>query len=194
MTMDIRTILWTGGMDSTFLVLQSAHDDHAVQPVYVAVSPTKSIRDAEVRRAVLGTMPERLASRIGKEIVVAPPEVYADIRNLRLGLIETWITVGGRDDQFPYNQVVAVAVARLLGSTVYVGTCSDDRCRGADWGESNAVMMPLRHVRKADMVREAAAKGWLPILATTHSCIMLGTEHCGSCVECLKRKNAGMTL
>ena len=115
-----KNLLWTGGMDSTFLMLRFLDAGDSVQPVYAAIMSTVAETDLAVRRIVLAAIPVSMASRIPAEIIVQPTDIYPLLQQIRLDLIQAGVSIGDRDDQFGYNDVATVAVAQLLGKPVQV--------------------------------------------------------------------------
>ena len=184
-----RCILWTGGMDSTFLLVKLVSEGVEVRPVYIALTMTD--RDLAVQTAVREQLPGWAA--LPETEIFDGRGLYEHMRAIRLDLVQMGCSIGHRDSQIPYQSMAAAGLSRAINQTVYLGNCADDRCRQADWLARNGVEMPLRHMHKTEMVSIAASGGWLDVLAATHSCVRRATmEHCGACIECAKRKKSGV--
>ena len=183
-------VLWTGGMDSTFLLLKLISEDVSVRPIHIALTPA-TIRDLAVQAAVREQLPKWAA--LPETEVIDGRNLYDQMRAVRLELAQIGCSIGHRESQIPYQSMAAAGLSRAINQMVYLGNCADDRCRQAEWLARNGVEMPLRYTHKTEMVSIATSGGWLNVLAATHSCIRRATmEHCGSCVECVKRKKSGV--
>ena len=185
-------ILWTGGMDSTFLVLRSLLEGKRVVPVYVLMVDTRHIAEKRVMGRVKKLFPESFLASMQETITLYPEQIVPIVNGMRAGLSDNGVSFGSHNHQISLNSVWQAAGAKYLETDLYSGCCADDRCRGWEWQETNGVKMPLRQVRKSEMVVEAHRNSWIPILRETVSCIRTWESNCGQCVECQKRRKAGM--
>jgi hypothetical protein len=204
-------LLWTGGWDSTFRLLQLLFDERTnVQPWYLVHEERPSVpweyeAMGQIRKALENAMPgarKRLRpTRVVDVGSLAPaPDLTAMACRLRLGSQYEWLPRFAREYgldgleisvEFRPGRVQAM-LAPLLVESVGPGglTLRVDPDHIADGDPDlalfSAFSFPLIRVTKQEMLREARARRWEPLLALTWFCHNPKKGRpCGSCTPCL---------
>jgi hypothetical protein len=178
-------VLWSGGFDSTFLVLELLREGRLVCPVVMADDPTwnKRRQEGAARRYVADLLPADWRAKLAPEEVV-PFAAFQSRMTIREQEAhgEAW-------DFSPQTPALA-AVADLAGPLLAGYVAEDDAVRGGSVTllHRAGVATPLQGWTKLDLVAQAERRGWLPILDRTWSCEEAsGRTPCGWCVPCLLR-------
>jgi hypothetical protein len=193
-------VLWTGGWDSTYRVLDLVLvEQRAVQPIYVAdprrrstsreLAAISSIRTAVLARcpAAEGLLPQ---PEVVDRLAIPPdPEVTAAYERM------TKIAHLGTQ----YEWLARLRRHRKLDG-IELSIHNDDRAavfqrdvRSADFDlVLGGYGFPLLGLTKLDMQREAMAKGFADLMEMTWFCHGAGKVPCGRCAPCRFSIKEGM--
>jgi 7-cyano-7-deazaguanine synthase in queuosine biosynthesis len=191
-----RTILWTGGFDSTWLVVDSLLRGEAVRAVawlggsrYV-LPRDKARNEAAARARIEHALPAALARRLDVE-------VHRDNQVDGEAMSAVWNELWGAAPGVwwsPQNAILGMLPA-VLGGPVAAGLVADDPT-AAQAGvlrvlREHGVELPIVERRKAELLDDARARGFDELLALTWSCEGSGplasTTGCGECGPCRER-------
>lgn len=207
------TLLWTGGWDSTFRLLQLLHDTEVqIQPLYL-VDEVRSSTPTEIN--VMRTLRRAIATAWPDESKRLRPTEYGSYRATRIvpKYKEMWEALKERGRvglQYPVlgsyavqnglDQVELCIEARENGpSTIHsilqpvveqtitaggtLPSVSDER-NGPE-ALFRPFVFPVMHYTKRDMEEEARQRSWMPILRKTWFCFdpVMGFA-CGECPPC----------
>lgn len=206
-------LLWTGGWDSTFRLLQLLFDsDVEVQPWYLldrprVSTPREQRAMADILEALRKAEPARAARvrpvrTVTVDTLQPAPDVSEMASRLRLGSQYEWLARFAREYGLDGLELSVESrpgrVQAMLGPVLdlvptpagMVPRVSTKRiAAGAE--DSDLLLFapfafPIIHVTKRGMLEEARRRGWEPYLAHTWFCHKpKGGRPCGSCDPCL---------
>ena len=203
-------LLWTGGWDSTFRLLQLVVEERrVVQPVYIedAARPSTAVEIAtmaRLREAIAARYPYARALLLPTQFhraweLPADPAVEAAYAQLQgaIGVQYAWLARFRRAGRFPGLELCIhrddKAHAVLVGCVVAEGegAARSWRCDPARPGSAPHTLFegfrfPLFEMTKLDMARMARERGWHGLMAMTWFCHRpRGGQPCGCCNPCL---------
>jgi 7-cyano-7-deazaguanine synthase in queuosine biosynthesis len=180
-------LFFSGGFDSTFVLLWYHSRGHNIQPVYIL--------NCDNRRNVTEEL--RVIQNMGKMLGI-PPVMVLDASNLVLDQdvvdeCQYWYSRGvfhKKMNQFGYM----VQTARKLGSKVMTGFTGDsfaymNKIYKPEYsGVFSILENPVIHLTKDEMYKIAVREGYDHILRGTISCWSpINGKPCGQCDMCLER-------
>ncbi len=183
----MRYLYWSGGFDSTFVLLWYITRGIPIQPVYIL--------NCDNRRNVSEEL--RVMDKIGASLKL-PPKILVNARNLVLDqdIIDEcrcWHSKGvfhKKMNQFGYM----AQMARELGSKVLTGFTGDsfaymNKIFGPSYsGVFSILKNPTIHLTKEEMYNIAKKEGYAHILRETISCWRpIRGQPCGECEMCMER-------
>lgn len=189
-----RTILWTGGLDSTYLVVDALLAGDTVSALTwtgggrLRVPVAKASNEAEARARVTGLLPAELLPRLSAE-TFSDRQVDAHFDHAYAEMLHAvpdhWWS--------PQNYVLA-ALARVVGRAE-AGLVADDptaRLPGITAILGRDLDLPLLGRRKRDLYADARARGFAGVLDATWTCEWVGRAEaaCGTCKACELRRHA----
>ena len=217
-----RRILWTGGWDSSFLLLDAVLTrGHAVAPLYVN-SATRRSTGAELdamermRAAVARDFGTAAAGRIAplavfaQDDIPAAPDIdaaAAEIRRIKpdfgvqypwLAAFARWQNLDGAEmalHGFPESPSATMTLLTPYLETTPEGIRVAPAHRDGPWGVMfGAFAFPLKGLTKPDMATMARAGGFLDVLELARFCHRsgIGDAPCGVCVPCQDAMGMGM--
>lgn len=180
-------VLWSGGFDSTFLVLDLLRTGFRVHPVVLVDSPEwqKRQREAAARHRIRWALPREYAGRLGREEVLDWPE-WVD----RFEVLDQ--AAQHRYPEGYSSQIPMLAAAAKLTGPVLSGYLEDDgavRRGDVTMLLEAGIGCPMISLTKPQLLARAARHGYGPLLDLTWSCegasALVGP--CGECDPCLQR-------
>jgi 7-cyano-7-deazaguanine synthase in queuosine biosynthesis len=213
-------LLWTGGWDSTFRLLQLLWLQHRrVQPVYlidpgrrstaVEIETMQKIRD-RLRREPAATADLLLPTRLGKVAELRPDaelaQAFQTVRATRfMGSQYDWLAryckqnrldrielCIHRDDKA--HPVLEPFICEIAEVTEVMVTFDERHAGTAEHALFRYFAYPLFHLSKKDMAEEARARGWTEIMCMTWFCHEPrgGRRPCGVCNPCVYTIEEGL--
>lgn len=208
-------LLWTGGWDSTFRLLQLAQDGAVIQPHYVRDPYRNSLKKEiqamnEIRLKVNERFPD---SRVRETMIIDQPEIIIcqEFVNAHKNLLSRgWI-----GSQYIYTssyirqkkiKTMELSIELLSETRHSVMPCLENtevnkegnRVIASDADEDliclfSQCSFPVLALRKMDMFKQATERGILDILNMTWFCHqpLLG-KPCGSCNPCMSTLEDGL--
>jgi 7-cyano-7-deazaguanine synthase in queuosine biosynthesis len=206
-------LLWTGGWDSTFQLMQLllVHGEQ-VEPVYL-IDPTRRSTDIElrtmdaIREAIVAQYPH-VRGALRPTIYVRVDELAPDqdIENAWHRIRRTWpigsqyawlarfckqrnlqnLELGAESTQHGASALLGEYNTETTARAGYTTYTLTPEARDGDVGVLfGACTFPLIRTTKLDMLGEAEARAWMPILRTTWFCHKpAGDRPCGICNPC----------
>jgi len=218
---DIVYILWTGGWDSTFRILQLAEKDIIVQPIYIysdrggAVNELKSIKQvicavsdnknfkAEVRNCIIFDKRVIMSEYEDKEIISARERLT---EKYNLGYQYDWFALLAKH----LNKKLEVCVELSEHSKAHRTLNNEGKL--IDIGDGRKIIdidnssedlikvfdyaiFPTLQYSKVEMKRISKEKGWYDIMKMTWFCHRpVNNKPCGNCNPCRDAMNEGMSF
>lgn len=181
-----RRVLWSGGFDSTFLVLHSLRQRRPIEAVYLQQFDDwqKQIRERRAIERVLREVPAELRRylTIGQEARLEDFwSRYSDI-DPELQALD-WTS--------PQNGYLAAVAEAVKGAAC--GLVADDSTgqqpNVLEAMKRYGLRYPLLYWKKADLLPIAAQEGFLDLLSLTWSCETheVTEAGCGTCLVCRRR-------
>jgi 7-cyano-7-deazaguanine synthase in queuosine biosynthesis len=188
--MSLMRILWSGGFDSTYLVLRALQAGQRVEPVYAwqEIDWQKQINEQEAIARVRHALPAELRRElleIHREPLSDHWSTYEEIE------VELWAAVPKGDGLSPQDAFLA-SVARRIGPIEMAVVADDPTQPGVmEILRREGVRFPLVAQSKAQILSRAVELGIEPYLRLTWSCeasvSFLGGKPCGVCEPCRHR-------
>ena len=190
MTVARKRLLWSGGFDSTYLLVSQLKAGEHIEAVYLTQDPRwqKQAREIEARQRIFHALPHELQSRL---TVHQPDPLDADVwRRWHILNVELQAITGGCSVQTA--MLAAIADQRgpvQAGIALGDGVANDPKQR--ELLREHQVEMPLVDVSKTTMYQTAQCEGWAHLLDLTWSCEAWNDEAtaapCGKCLPCQGR-------
>lgn len=196
-----RQVFWSGGFDSTALVLEHLRAGHHVVPFVIDMDPgdgpewqkTRNERDA--RERIRANLPTELQRHLDQEQLVTTDHLVTRHYRLEYELWERQIGhwQPGADPTRNRQLPMLVLAAGEIGGRVDAGFVATDRAlRDQAHQEvlANAVDVPMGQWTKFDIWLRAVRYGYAARLRQTWSCEGLndqGRIACGVCEACQHR-------
>jgi hypothetical protein len=191
----LRRILWSGGFDSTFLVLDALTRGERVEPFYVqqATEPVwqKQRRECAALESIVSRLPRGYRARLTK-LPRAPFIVYRDVWGEYRKLDKELRQIAG-DDYSPQLPLLAAVAHELHGVEMafVAGDSSIQHEASRLFMAAHQIESPLAGKHKGELLRDADHRGFGHLLRLTWSCEgdALAAEHgpCGECGPCKAR-------
>ncbi len=189
-------LLWTGGWDSSFRLLQLLLvDRRPVQPIYV-LSPTRDSAPQEIR--AMQAIRAGVLPRLEESVLLYPTEVHLErdySPSPRLAAAFEAVTAR---EHIGSQYLFLAAVAEARGwEGVEIGVISTDRWGGAEGSPASELFrfwsFPLLHLPKSEMGRIAREHGFYDLLAQRWFChTPLWDRPCGVCRPCRTAHSEGV--
>lgn len=184
-----QKVLWSGGFDSTYIVLKLISHRITVEPVYILqnLSWQKQARETAAMDRIRDMIPAELRYYLKDNTLVPIGEIRngykQEINNLHKLGIES-----GRDTSFQ-NPLLTAISSEISGLTS--GICYDDptakQTKVVEYIKGKGIALPLIETSKQQMVKDANKIGISDILLSTWSCEGYDndlTAQCGQCLPC----------
>lgn len=207
-------LLWTGGWDSTFRLLQLAHEGTEIQPHYIQEKTRDSLQKEmqamnDIRKKVNEKFPGSFVHEVElinqSEIIVFPEFTQSYKRLLSKGWIGSqYIYIASYCKQMSIPgfelSIEKLSISRNNVMPCLKNTEIDSLNRrviseGSDKDLLclfNQFAFPVLHLTKLDMLKESENMGVKEILNMTWFCHQpLFDEPCGSCNPCMSTLQAG---
>lgn len=185
-----RLVLFNGGLKSTFLASLAGREGEVVLCYFILKRRDRARLVEVARLATSFGLPFRVY-----DLVEAPPLEETLLQMLYLVLNALPIAKerqcdciyhGLSQDDDPRIVPVVDAYVKQLGALVEL---AQPLYNGKGiWLGNVAVETPLRRLDRARVIR--LGNEWNVPWGLTHSCSRNGHTHCGTCPDCLRRKNA----
>lgn len=201
-------VLWTGGWDSTFRMIQLARDGRKVQPFYVIDPFRKSTliemrRMDEIRNDLLAKYPSSEIAEVSyiKLSSINVEQKYIDAHTRLSGEHEfgwqyRWIAALSRQIS---NLELCIEKnlgdnAATLAATCYSKLMQNPKDERSDeWLIFGALKLPVINYTKPEMAKEAKRSNDLDTLNKTWFCFdPINNSPCGLCNPCKQAVNNGM--
>lgn len=214
---DIRYLFWTGGVDSTYRLIELVLDGHTVQPIYISdkidirrnseqelktmEKLIKVINDFTTAGKVLPLKNIKTVPESNKITELASIIGYGPSYKKRMG--SQYEALCRFADSFPHPIEIGIEIGgraeKLLRNRVSGagGDCKIDANKIKDFPElkiySN-MRFPLIHLTKRNIYNKAQSMGVIKILKDTFTCWYpkAGMTHCGRCEMCRARRKMGL--
>lgn len=195
-----RRILWTGGFDSTWLVIDALLSGAQVETVTLRgltqyqKTPNEDAARARIQHGLPGTLRSRLFSQ------VYDTRYESIVSEMRSPWNELWGMAGSKFEDWSEQAPLLCAIPPATGR-MEVGHVREDK--GPHWRPRWAYMnsrgldFPIEHLSKPELLRDAQNRGFSHLLAMTWSCEdTQGPESrlknpsrvaCGNCEPCEHR-------
>lgn len=187
-----RRILWTGGFDSTWLVVDALLDGYRVDAVVwrgYGMQPgwQKVDNEDEARRRITWELPGDLQRRLRERAEADYGFLYPHVRAV-------WEELHERQPVFSAQNMILAALPKLVGP-------SEAAFVSDDWEHDSAVQRevlrregvstPIADRSKRALLADAGRRGFNDLLAVTWSCEATseytGPVPCGECEPCRHR-------
>ncbi len=210
--MKVREVLWSGGFDSTALVLQALHAGDAVRPIVLEAGEVewqKLRRERRARERIRETMPAEFRARLWPDRFIRQEPIFSRIDALHLDAdrrLQTIAACGCRPvlradvaeypDGFPWvsrQNALLLAFAELWPGVEAGFVESDQTFRCPVYGDRirAAFRLPLADWSKAELLAWAESAGLRRLLDLTWTCEADNADAaagpCGACDPCRAR-------
>lgn len=174
-------LFWSGGVDSTVVLLSLLKQGIVVDPIWVAVNvPQKTMdMEREARRLIIHSLPQSLRSLLKQEAQFEFSRYYSEFVRLKQQLSASGIKTVSKIPQtatsgfIRWNHVAFVAVSKIVGPCLS-GICQQQQIsempQEREWAQSNGLLMPIVQWTRTDILDEAERLGILNLLGDTWSC------------------------
>lgn len=183
----MKTVLWSGGFDSTYLVIDRLLQGESVQPLYIAQSDgwQKQIRERDAMDRIRFALPGDLRSHL------APAQEWIAWRDV-IASIEPELRKVSRSTTV---QNAALAAVGVDAGPVEVALVSEDRTAHRPavlaWLRSHRVELPMLASTKHAILARARVRGYEDLLGLTWSCegpnADAAARPCAACEPCEHR-------
>lgn len=193
-------LLWSGGMDSTFLLLTLLKAGQRVEPVYIVqdVRWQKQRRELEARRRIVHALPDSMRSLLvlpGREVDDVPEDRPAEEWATFWRLSWEAYEACGPKNWMSYQSCMLAAVARESGpiaAAFVAGDHAPTHRVARRLLDGHGVQMPLLARSKEWCIAEAQRQGFAHLLRLTWSCEGSNRDAaagpCGLCDPCKARR------
>lgn len=191
-----RRILWSGGFDSTALVLEGLARGDRIEPVYIDHDngwKKDRYQMAAIARVIVA-LPEGLRARLTPVQRVTLEDVYRDTMARLAELDAAAIELGvGRSPQVALLHAVGRAVGPIEAAYVANDTAGAQLPLSRELLLSGGIQMPLIRTSKLELWAAARDRGFEDLLRLTWSCEGPAGEPdwpewpCGRCDPCRHR-------
>ena len=185
-----KQVLWSGGFDSTYLLVSQLKAGERVEAVYITqnLGWQKQAREIEARQRIVHALPPELRARLkvhqpdqlGQEVWARWYTLNADIQTQTGGCSAQTAMLAAMADQRGPLQAGIAKGDLVANDAVQRGLLLEHQ-----------VEMPLLNVSKAAMYETAKAEQWGHLLDLTWSCeaynSMAAAQPCGVCLPCQGR-------
>ena len=174
-------LFWSGGIDSTVLLLSMLFQGISVEPFWVAVNaaPDAMNHEHEARERIVRSLAADQRKLLRPERRFAVPDYYDAFVDIRLQLAvagihtTTRIPRSAAQGYIRWNHVALLSVARIMGPTVS-GICQQQQISRMPEerriAEERGLLMPIVDWTKSQILDEADSLGVLQMLRETWSC------------------------
>lgn len=174
-------LFWSGGIDSTVLLISMLSQRVAVHPVWVEVnaSPAAMEHEHEARERIIAALLPGWRPFLMPERRFAVRDYYRVFTEVRLNLATMGINTVTRiprqaaQGYIRWNHVALLSIAREIGPTVS-GICQQQQISRMPEerrvAEERGLLMPIADWTKFQVLDEAARLGTLEMLRETWSC------------------------
>lgn len=216
------TILWTGGWDSTFRLIQLAQYNIEIQPVYVIDPDRKSLAH---ERRVMELISKEVSARFPAKLLdiryYEKSWIFSECRNDEISAafrrIREKYTIGIQYEWFALlcsklNLQMESAIIDMDNSNILKALYTEGelvpephevipaRRRIRSKGGNNAIdlvfgnlILPVINITKAEAGDIARQNGWIDILELSWFChTPINNKPCGLCVPCCDAMESGM--
>lgn len=194
-----RRVLWTGGFDSTALVLETLRTErgrvepYAIEFTYPNMEWQKARREADARDRIRAALPPGMAARLEPDQVIPFFPEHADRAAAVFDAIWSMRTAAGlsgwHSPQVSGLVVVAEHVAGLAAGYVAGDSALEDPFTRRELVRRLA--LPFAHVSKRALLEQAHRAGYADVLDLTWSCEGDDWDAvdgpCGNCLPCRSR-------
>lgn len=193
---DNHWLVWTGGMDSTFVLLDVLAAQVEFKFLYLLGygSRNKLSADASARAEIRETIRARFSVDLPGETVIGGADDYASFKETQFELERMGYQMGVN---LRWVTVALATIARQFNPLVSAH-CSDNTLskpgheRRLEYLRGKRIYFPVIKLSKADMLSAARIRGLDDILMLSMSCFAPSESGapCGRCTQCLRRQGA----
>ncbi len=184
-------VLWSGGFDSTYLVLSLLAQGERVRAIYLTqdLAWQKQLRETEARRRILAALPPELRAHLDAQ--AEPERLREDVWARRARVDDELFKIGEeRSPQLPllcaYGQIEGRAAAAFVFGDETLRHPKHVRAL-----ETSGISLQLAGLTKSDALHDARRRGFEHLLALTWSCEAENNVArfgpCGTCAPCRSR-------
>lgn len=187
-----RKILWSGGFDSTALVVDALRRGEKVEPYYVVTSEhwQKQIREREAIGRILAALPPEMRRLVVKEPTEAP-----SLREVWTGFCEVDAEFRQRTaGWFSQQAAYMAAAADQIGGEIEMALVQGDHALAEPELailREHRVTTPIAGITKSELLWNAERDGYADLLRMTWTCEAQNQDArlaaCGVCEPCRRR-------
>lgn len=182
-------VLWSGGFDSTFRVLQLLIKGKQVQPIYAVDTPdwSKRIRETAARKAIRHQLPLNLSRRLASDLIVPMEDVLWQKERKLFSQ-----TFGpAYSPQLPWLIATVDAIKKPTEMLLVQDDFTTRQPAQLAILHQHGIKLPLSQFTKADLYHLAEQLGFSSLLDLTWSCDAdyggTSGRPCGKCDSCKER-------